>query len=132
MLHAVTVQVTASAPVVLERARRRAEMTRRVIPRDVMMAAIEEVRVHVCSCIGAGAVHALTSVTQRIVCGCVCVSHAQAPRAVAGLAPLADYCVHIDNEHEEPTIVSEGETWQSFAAVWRPRCQISPSSAPER
>ncbi|CAM9109153.1 unnamed protein product [Phaeothamnion confervicola] len=49
------------------------------------------------------------------------------PPAVARLAPLADYAVHIENEHDggEPMLRTAGETWDCFRRKFQEACPDS-------
>jgi hypothetical protein len=44
------------------------------------------------------------------------------PRSVAKLAPLTDYTICIQTDGPEPAILTENETWASFADHWKQEC----------
>jgi predicted kinase len=44
------------------------------------------------------------------------------PRSVAKLAPLTDYTICIKTDGPEPAILTEGESWTTFAERWKQEC----------
>ena len=44
------------------------------------------------------------------------------PRAVEELSPLADFTATINTDGPEPALVTEGESWGSFARRWQQAC----------
>jgi hypothetical protein len=81
------IHVVAEPEEVLRRAEARAEKTGRVVPREKLLATLEEV-----------------------------------PKSVAKLAPLTDYTICIKTDGPEPAILTEGESWATFAEHWKQEC----------
>lgn len=117
-------QVTAAKDTVLERARRRGEITKRVVPDEVLLASLEQVR----GCMTRSNMRACKAGPKSPTVPSVPPPHQpfpslmQTPRAVAELAPLVDYCVTIDNDGREPRLVMDApgaQSWRIFSSVWR-------------